>query len=83
MIQDRMIDPIEVFEIVKKVKRDPRMNTVVVLEFERWFDKQTPTDQRTIALNAVEWLMKINEVSFSAKEDVLKFQGGEDLRIPF
>jgi hypothetical protein len=38
----------------------------------RWFDTQSPEDQRTIALNAVERLMETEEVSFridNSKDD--------------
>ena len=56
-----------------------------------WFDKQSEVDQRTIALSAVERLVKLDEVSFRLgdPEEPEMVEGlhwtscGEDLRIPF
>jgi hypothetical protein len=55
----------------------------------KWFDEQSPEDQRTIALSAIERLIENEEVNFrrclnEPDEDCLFWVScGEDLRIPF
>ena len=39
----------------------------------KWFDSQKPEDKRTVALAAIERLLKINAIKFWADDSVDKF----------
>ena len=68
------------------------MGRAVKAKWVKWFDEQSEDEKRVIALNAIERLIQIDEVSFreqeSFDEEVVKEclywdSCGEDLRTPF
>ena len=65
------------------------MARAVKAKWVKWFDEQSEDEKRVIALNAIERLIQIDEVSFREQEsfdeeECLYWDScGEDLRTPF
>ena len=68
------------------------MGRAVKAKWIKWFDERSEDEKRVIALNAIERLIEIDEVSFRQQEsfddevveECLYWDScGEDLRTPF
>jgi hypothetical protein len=66
------------------------MNSKDAKAVAKWFDRQTPEDQRTIALNAIERLIETGEARWrddvpgeGLRETLYWESCGESLVIPF